>query len=132
MDFKIDRMGELQLDKNDIKTITDDDERFQQAFCRVQSITPNWFNETTVGANLEQLIGNEINEVLISNGKELITKALTIDNIYKSPEIYIDHTIQDNIVEFIIYLKNSDNLTSRKFSVILDLVAGVNVRLGVD
>lgn len=132
MDFKIDRMGELQLDKNDIKTITDDDERFQQAFCRVQSITPNWFNETTVGANLEQLIGNEINEVLISNGKELITKALTIDNIYKSSEIYIDHTIQDNIVEFIIYLKNSDNLTSRKFSVILDLVAGVNVRLGVD
>ena len=132
MDFKIDRMGELQLDKNDIKTITDDDERFQQAFCRVQSITPNWFNETTVGANLEQLIGNEINEVLISNGKELITKALTIDNTYKSSEIYIDHIIQDNIVEFIIYLKNSDNLTSRKFSVILDLVAGVNVRLGVD
>lgn len=132
MDFSVDFMGELQLNNNDIKVISEDDERFQQAYCRVQSITPNWFNETTVGANLENLVGNEINEGLIIAGKELITKALTIDGTYKSSEIYIKHIVQDNIVEFIIYLKNSDNLTSRMFSATLDLVAGVNVRLGVD
>ena len=37
-----------------------------------------------------------------------------------------------DIVEYTVYLKNLDNLTSKKFIVTIDLIGGIYFRLGVD
>ena len=131
MDFKIDMAGEIVLNKNDFDTVSKDDERFQQAFCRVQSIKIDWDNETTVGAFMEQLRGKEINDNLINDGKQLIINAVT-EETYKPEEVYVESKTDKDIVEYTVYLKNLDNLTSKKFIVTIDLIGGINVRLGVD
>ena len=54
------------------------------------------------------------------------------NNIYAEEEIHIEYSIKKNVIEYVIYLRNSDMLTSKVLFVSIDLVKGINVRIGVD
>ena len=64
--------------------------------------------------------------------KNKIISALIIDATYKINEIYILTTLNKNNIAYKIYLRNSDKLTSKILYVSIDIVKGVNVRIGVD
>lgn len=133
MDFKLTIDGELETSNNDIDIVfLNDDIRFQQAFCRVQSVIDDWYDENTVGADLEEIIGFVANNDNALIGKNKIISALTIDATYKINEIYILTTLNKNNIAYKIYLRNSDKLTSKILYVSIDIVKGVNVRIGVD
>ena len=133
MDFKLTIDGELETSNNDIDIVfLNDDIRFQQAFCRVQSVIGDWYDENTVGADLEEIIGFVANNDNALIGKNKIISALIIDATYKINEIYILTTLNKNNIAYKIYLRNSDKLTSKILYVSIDIVKGVNVRIGVD
>lgn len=132
MDFKISDIGELVLNSknNDISTVIEDEERYQQAFCRVHSVLHDWRNE--IGANLEEVISMPANDVTDKILKDKIVQSITKDGIYKDSDIYIEILHIENYFNVQVYLRNSDTLTSRKMELRLDLVEGISIKIGDD
>lgn len=130
MDFGITMDGELIIDNSnlDIKTVSDDEERFQQAFCRIQSVMSNWRNE--IGANLEEVISMPINSNTFKIFEDKIINSLIKDHIYSKDEIHIEMVNNENYIEAKVYLRNKDTITCRTLNVKLDLVFGINITIG--
>lgn len=130
MDFAITQNGELIVDTDnlDINLVFDDDERYQQAFCRIQSVFSDWRNE--IGADLEEIISNPLNTDTLKLCEQKIISSLTQDDIYSENEIYIEQKIVENYLEIKIYLRNKDRINCRILNVKIDLVYGINIKIG--
>lgn len=81
---------------------------------------------------MEELIGmaNIKNTALI--GIEKITSSLTQDGTYNSDEIFIDYTTDKHKLGFKVFLRNIDGLTSKLLIVEIDLIGGINIKVGGD
>lgn len=131
-DLSIDQSGELILNNNDIAKTESDNLRFQRAVCVIQSVTNNWFSDKSFGANVEEIVGEPCIDSTCKDGKSKMTESLISNDIYAEEEIHIEYSIKKNVIEYVIYLRNSDMLTSKVLFVSIDLVKGINVRIGVD
>lgn len=132
IDIMLTEEGELALKGNDIKTVTKDELRFQQAFCRVKSVVGDWYDEKKLGADLENMIGLPNNISTAKTGMGIILNAITENATFRINEIHIEYSLNKQTLEYRVYLRNLDSITSKLLIVSLDLVKGVNVRLGVD
>lgn len=128
-DLMINQFGELAICNGDIRTCTDDELKFQKAICISKSVAKNWFIDN-IGADLEQIVGDTISPTTISKGKELLYTSLS--DVYIRTDIYIEEELDGTTIKYTVYLKNSDNISSRVLYVDIDLVAGINIRIGVD
>lgn len=132
IDIMLTEEGELALKGNDIKTVTKDELRFQQAFCRIKSVVGDWYDEKKLGADLENMIGLPNNISTAKTGMGIILNAITENATFRINEIHIEYSLNKQTLEYKVYLRNLDGITSKLLIVSLDLVKGVNVRLGVD
>lgn len=132
IDIMLTQDGEFVLKGNDIKTVTKDDLRFQQALCRIKSVVGDWYDEKKLGADLETLIGMINCTATAKTGTAMILAAVTEDSIYKANEVHIEYRMEKQVLEYSVFLRNLDGLTSKLLVVSLDLIKGVNIRIGVD
>ena len=65
-------------------------------------------------------------------GTAMILAAVTEDSIYRANEIHIEYRMEKQVLEYSVFLRNLDGLTSKLLVVSLDLIKGVNIRIGVD
>ena len=132
MDFKISDVGELVLNSknNDISTVIEDEERYQQAFCRVHSVLHD--SRTEIAEGREEVISMPADDVTDKILKDKIVQSITKDGIYKDNDIYIEILHDENYFNVQVYLRNSDTLTRRQIELMLDLVEGVNIKIGDD
>ena len=132
IDIMLTQDGEFVLKGNDIKTVTKDDLRFQQALCRIKSVVGDWYDEKKLGADLETLIGTINCTATAKTGMAMILAAVTEDSIYRANEVHIEYRMDKQVLEYNVFLRNLDGLTSKLLVVSLDLIKGVNIRIGVD
>lgn len=131
LDFAIDRAGELITGiDSDILSVSGDALNYQMAFCRIQSVAKDWYYDH-IGADLEELLGEPLDNNNIALLKQKIITALTFDGYFTTDNIYIDASIINlTYAKILVYIKNINNKGSMCIDVSLDLVKGVNVEIG--
>ena len=135
MDFMIDNYGELCIEvsdynKNSLLEARNDELRNQIAMCRIMSVTHDWFYDN-IGANLEQILGEALNEQTINYGKELITDSLMKNNFLTSDEIIIESLITDiDSIGYNVYIRQIElKGIYTVINVSLDLIKGVTIKV---
>lgn len=131
-DFAINESGDIVFDTNklDIHSVTDDALRTQNAMCRIKSVSHDWFIDH-IGADLEAILGQPNTQVTTSAGVDKIIESLTFDNLYSYEDIYIEtKIISTTKIKYVVYLRTIDQNTATVIDVTIDLVKGVNVRIG--
>lgn len=131
MDLSLSKTGDLILNKNDFNLINKDKLRFQKVYCLLKSAKNNWFQDK-FGADLELFMGTSINKENIKKITSTIKEEILKYQFYETDEIYIEILNDNNILEIKVYLRKEDGLSSDVINLDLDLVRGINVRLGVD
>lgn len=135
MDFMIDDYGELCIEvnnenKNSLLEAKNDELRKQIAVCRIMSVTHDWFYDN-VGSDLEQIIGEALNEHTMNLGKELIIDSLTKNNFLTIEEIIVENVVIDfESIGYNVYIKQiqrKDIYTVIKVS--LDLIKGITIKV---
>ena len=87
IDFKLTDIGDLSLSsERELEFSQNDALNLQYALARVKSAKNDWYIDN-VGADLERLIGEPLNEQLIEQGKQMIMDALTEYNLFKTNEV---------------------------------------------
>jgi len=131
-DFGLDSNGEFLMDAetHDISRQMDDDLRTQMALCRIKSIRKGWFSDH-IGADLEALLGKPNNVSSRAVGKEKILASLMEGDLYDYGEIFIKAEQESATdVTYQVYLRTLDGLSATSLSVQLDLIKGINVKIG--
>lgn len=129
IDFKLTDIGDLSLSsERELEFSQNDALNLQYALARVKSAKNDWYIDN-VGADLERLIGEPLNEQLIEQGKQMIMDALTEYNLFKISEIYIQHRedVEEEQLSYYVYLRMSSMERSQVLSVSLSPVVSVNV-----
>lgn len=129
IDFKLTDVGDLSLSsERELEFSQNDALNLQYALARVKSAKNDWYIDN-VGADLERLIGEPLNEQLIEQGKQMIMDALTEYNLFKISEIYIQHRedVEEEQLSYYVYLRMSSMERSQVLSVSLSPVVSVNV-----
>ena len=129
IEFKLTDVGDLSLSsERELEFSQNDALNLQYALARVKSAKNDWYIDN-VGADLERLIGEPLNEQLIEQGKQMIMDALTEYNLFKISEIYIQHRedVEEEQLSYYVYLRMSSMERSQVLSVSLSPVVSVNV-----
>ena len=129
IDFKLTDVGDLSLSsERELEFSQNDALNLQYALARVKSAKNDWYIDN-VGADLERLIGEPLNEQLIEQGKQMIMDALTEYNLFKISEIYIQHRedVEEEQLSYYVYLRMSSMERSQVLSVSLSPVVSVDV-----
>ena len=129
IDFKLTDVGDLSLSsERELEFSQNDALNLLYALARVKSAKNDWYIDN-VGADLERLIGEPLNEQLIEQGKQMIMDALTEYNLFKISEIYIQHRedVEEEQLSYYVYLRMSSMERSQVLSVSLSPVVSVNV-----
>ena len=129
IDFKLTDVGDLSLSsERELEFSQNDALNLQYALARVKSAKNAWYIDN-VGADLERLIGEPLNEQLIEQGKQMIMDALTEYNLFKISEIYIQHRedVEEEQLSYYVYLRMSSMERSQVLSVSLSPMVSVNV-----
>ena len=129
IDFKLTDVGDLSLSsERELEFSQNDALNLQYALARVKSAKIDWYIDH-VGADLERLIGEPLNEQLIEQGKQMIMDALTEYNLFKISEIYIQHRedVEEEQLSYYVYLRMSSMERSQVLSVSLSPVVSVIV-----
>lgn len=129
IDFKLTDVGDLSLSsERELEFSQNDALNLQYALARVKSAKNDWYIDN-VGADLERLIGEPLNEQLIEQGKQMIMDALTEYNLFKISEIYIQHRedVEEEQLSYYVYLRMSSMERSQVLSVSLSPMVSVNV-----
>jgi hypothetical protein len=129
IDFKLTDIGDLSLSsERELEFSQNDALNLQYALARVKSAKNDWYIDN-VGADLERLIGEPLNEQLIEQGKQMIMDALTEYNLFKISEIYIQHRedVEEDQLSYYVYLRMSSMERSQVLSVSLSPMVSVNV-----
>ena len=129
IDFKLTDVGDLSLSsERQLEFSQNDALNLQYALARVKSAKNDWYIDN-VGADLERLIGEPLNEQLIEQGKQMIMDALTEYNLFKISEIYIQHRedVEEEQLSYYVYLRMSSMERSQVLSVSLSPMVSVNV-----
>ena len=131
IDFTLSDNGDLVLTPMaDISACEGDRLRYQMALCRIKSISKDWFYDN-IGADLEKILGEPLTTETNSNIKRMITNALVFDDYFKTDDIFINTSIRDKFcVTINVYIKTLDQKHSFLINVELDLVKGINVKIG--
>lgn len=136
-DFMVSSDGELVLDNetHDFSKVSDNALKCQLAYTRIKSCVNDWFYDE-VGADLEELVGRNIQESTIDTGKQRIIEVLTYDGLWNNNDIFVQTVVKNSTqLEYIVYLRiRTDDIdksgTSVTLNIDLDLVKGVKVRYG--
>lgn len=129
IDFKLTDVGDLSLSsERELEFSQNDALNLQYALARVKSAKNDWYIDN-VGADLERLIGEPLNEQLIEQGKQMIMDALTEYNLFKISEIYIQHRedVEEDQLSYYVYLRMNSMERSQVLSVSLSPMVSVNV-----
>ena len=129
IDFKLTDVGDLSLSsERELEFSQNDALNLQYALARVKSAKNDWYIDN-VGADLERLIGEPLNEQLIEQGKQMIMDALTEYNLFKTNEVYIQYRedVEEDRLSYYVYLRMSSMEHSQVLSVSLSPIVSVNV-----
>ena len=129
-DFSISESGDLILnDKNDIMKSSYDNLRIQRLICAIKSISNDWYGDN-IGANLEQYLGESLNQELVGQIVDSIYFAAISTNIIRKEEVYVIPNVVNTNIELSIFLKKTNGNSSYLIKVNFDMVSGVNINLG--
>lgn len=129
IDFKLTPLGELSLSSDrELEFSENEALKLQYALARVKSAKNDWYIDN-VGADLERLIGEPMNEQLIEQGKQMIIDALTEYSLFKTDTIYVQHRedVEEDQLAYYVYLRTSSIDTSQVLSISLSPMISVNV-----
>lgn len=129
IDFKLTPLGELSLSSDrELEFSENEALKLQYALARVKSAKNDWYIDN-VGADLERLIGEPMNEQLIEQGKQMIIDALTEYSLFKTDAIYVQHRedVEEDQLAYYVYLRTSSIDTSQVLSISLSPMISVNV-----
>lgn len=133
LDIAITEKGDFSIANlltKDFLTIDGDSLRVQMAMCRIKSIKKDWYIDH-IGSDLEEIFGFPNNVDTQRLGASKIFKAITIDELFDSDEIYIvGEGVNNTGINYKVYLKNKDEDSSTLIEVELDLVNGINIKIG--
>lgn len=130
-DLKVDEKGDFVLNKRDIGVVDNDELRYQKAFTKLLSVKIDWFLDE-YGCDLEDFLGLPLKDTMFKGYKAKIRDALISGGLFKADDVYIELTSHNNILGISVYIRGLDEISSKRIDVDLDIVKGVNVRLGVD
>lgn len=132
IDFFIGKYGELELgEENHIKTVTEDELRVQMAYCRIKSITHDWYIDN-IGANLEKYLGYENTLSQAEEIKANILEAITFDEYIDKKDVFIVPKIIRHNISFVVFIKNIKTNSVSRIDVEIDIVGGVNITYDFD
>lgn len=132
LDIAITEDGDLLIDamNKDLYAIGTDDLRAQMAMCRIKSIKKDWFIDH-IGSDLEEILGMPSTVATQKLGADKIFQALTIDSLFNVDEIYIvAESSNHTSINYQVYLKNINKDSAILIEVDLDLVKGINTKIG--
>lgn len=120
----------FNTDTKEVNIVEDDMYRTQMAMCRIKSIKKDWFVDA-IGADLEAVLGMPNTSDTLKLCISKITNAITFDSLYIIDEVYVDCVIV-NPVSYIlnVYLRTIDGTASTLIATSIDLVKGINIKLG--
>lgn len=127
-DFAISDSGELKFDisTKDIAETQEDGMVRQIALCRIKSIVNDWFN-TTIGANLEEFIGEACNETTAKNVISAIENSLSYDGFLSKKDIYCISQVQKNSIGILVFINSQYGDSPSLINVRIDVVGGVKI-----
>lgn len=127
-DFAISDSGELKFDisTKDIAEAEEDGMTRQIALCRIKSIVNDWFN-TTIGANLEEFIGEVCNETTAKNVISAIESSLSYDGFLSKKDIYCVSQVQKNSIGILVFINSQYGNSPSLINVRIDVVGGVKI-----
>lgn len=130
-DFTINDCGDLVRDESasDIKKCQSSLLVRQLALVRIKSVTKDWFNHNTLGANLEMLLGDMITQNTFLEIEELILNSIS-DIIHKD-NVFITSSLVGDRMETQVYIRVNTKQTVL-IKVTIDVVGGVNVVYEID
>ena len=125
-DFTINDCGDLIIDdtKRDIKKCQNANLIRQLALVRIKSVTKNWFNHNSLGANLESTLGTIVGNDAITYFKSLILNSLS--DIIHQDNIFISASYSGTNILSQVFIKVGEKQTVL-INVNIDVVGGVNV-----
>lgn len=130
-DFKISDDGELVLGDEGYLEYADKDILLrQQAVCRIKSVMNDWFNESELGANLEEFLGEVNNQDTATEVTDRITDALS--DIIRKDSVFIVPNVNKENLSFIVFIKGNTSKTPIVINVKIDIVSGVIIADDID
>ncbi len=127
-DFAISDNGELKFDisTKDAAKAKEDGMIRQIALCRIKSVVNDWFN-TTIGANLEEFIGEACNETTSKNIISAIENSLSYDGFLSKKDIYCISQIEKNSIGILVFINSQYGNSPSLINVRIDVVGGVKI-----
>ena len=128
-DFGIKDDGELIFDGT-VKSIIEckDDGLIRQiSLCRIKSVVSDWFN-TSIGANLEQFIGEICNEETSADMVSTIETSLCSDGFLERSELFFIPKIEDTSMSVLVFINSRLGNKPSIINVTIDVVGGVKVQ----
>lgn len=128
-DFGITDKGELIFDtqKKDINKNTQDGLRRQIALCRIKSVVGDWFN-TSIGANLEEHLGELCNDETANSVMESIETSLTYDDFISKSDLFFVPQIEANSISVLVFINSIIGESPSVINVTIDIVGGVKIQ----
>lgn len=93
---------------------------------RVKTMKPDWFYDH-VGANLEELLGEDNTKEVAEHGKKLITDALCADGFLKQTDIWVNPSPMDNYTIMYMLAVRVSDMEQLVFQINIALSSGVNI-----
>lgn len=127
-DFAISDNGELKFDINekDVAKSKEDGMIRQIALCRIKSVVNDWFN-TSIGANLEEFIGDVCNETTAKNIISAIENSVSYDGFLSKKDIYCIPQIENNSIGILVFINSQYQSSPSLINVRIDVVGGVKI-----
>ena len=108
MDFKLTDSGDLFLSPDRFLEEVDSDELTKQTVkCCAHSVQKDWYIDN-IGADLEQLVGQPINEKLQETGCSLLKTSILSKGIVTDEQLWIESQQVGMSIHFSVYLKTEE------------------------
>lgn len=105
MDLLLSDSGDLVIENGDLALAEDVQEKRQMIMCRVLTDAPDWFHHPYLGANLEDLQGEQMTDAVLRRGERQIVSALTFDGYFSLAAVKVQGIPSGmHSIDFFIYV----------------------------
>lgn len=131
-DFMISDDGELVYNNGigHIEKATNDNLLRQHCVIRIKSVVNDWFN-TTLGANLEEFLGEPNNQDTINDIIDRIKSSIS-DKVSNENDVFIIPKVEREEVSLVTFIRGRVSKTPIVINIKLDIVNGVTITNDID
>lgn len=120
--------GDLELDGKDLRLTLGNDFLQQQIENRLGTSNPDWFLDS-IGADLEDLLGEPNTKETGLRGQEMIMTSLTKDGMFIKEDIYIKAVpISKDEINYFVFINSSFSEEPVGYEISLHLSSGARIK----